>query len=207
MKMPLDNTLITFRILLPICTFYYVSFYSLIYRNKIPWHNQKVRVHFLFSHWESKLLWHGFLLYIFLWSVVGLVYATISSHPDWAPNTSDGWPPAVESTSTTLPEKKRWPTLSTMKNEQRERKSMLVVFLMGNEKPQLYRPQKRGYFQILALDIFPTVLYFAYPHTCRLHLELNDVVHLLIRSYHDFDGATIELLESCQWNYYEHLQK
>ena len=36
MKMPLVNTLITFRILLPICTFYSVSFYSLIYRNKIP---------------------------------------------------------------------------------------------------------------------------------------------------------------------------
>ena len=163
MKMPLVNTLITFRILLPICTFYSVSFYSLIYRNKIPWHNQKVRVHFLFSHWESKLLWHGFLLYIFLWSVVGLVYATISSHPLWASNTSDGWPPAVESTSTTLPEKKRWPTLSTRKR--RRRKTMLVVFLMGNEKPQLYRPQKRGYFQVLALRYISNSFIFSLsPH-------------------------------------------
>ena len=81
MKMPLVNTLITFRILLPICTFYYVSFYSLIYRNKIPWHNQKVRVHFLFSHGKSKWLWHGFWMYIFLWSVVGLVSTTISLSP------------------------------------------------------------------------------------------------------------------------------
>ena len=180
-----------------------LSLYSLICRNKIPWHNQKVRVHFLFSHWESKLLWHGFLLYIFLWSVVGLVYATISSHPDWASNTSDGWPPAVESTSTTLPEKKRWPTLST--GMRRRRKTMLVLFLMGNKKPQLYRPQKRGYFQVLALRYISISFIFSlFPHmlpsfgaTCCC-ISLNQIMSWLSWSYN-------QVWESCQWNYYEHI--
>ena len=119
MKMPLVNTLTTFRISLSICTFYSVSFYSLICRNKIPWHNQKVRIHFLFSHSKSKLLWYGFLMYVFLWSIVGLVSTKISSHPDWAPDTSDGWPPAVESTST----KARKETLANfVDSEEREKK-------------------------------------------------------------------------------------
>ena len=124
------------------------------------------------------------------------------SHPDWAPNTSDGWPPAVESTSTTLPEKKRWPTLST--GMRRRRKTMLVLFLMGNKKPQLYRPQKRGYFQVLALRYISISFIFSlFPHmlpsfgaTCCC-ISLNQIMSWLSWSYN-------QVWESCQWNYYEH---
>ena len=70
---------------------------------------------------------------------------------------------------------------------------MLSGVFDGKRKATIVnRPQKRGYFQIFALRYISNSFFFTYPHhTCCLDLELYDIVHLLIRSYHDFDGATI----------------